>query len=181
MITERDYKVVEFLTTYKIATTDTIAELFYPSIRVAQNRLKTLTEQRLIRRERLAVNNQYTYFIKRPKQFRHALAITDFYRELHSIAIVSFFIIECDYHNIRPDAVFGYHFNGEDKLGILEVELSNKTFDFNKYSDKNLFDEVGTMPVIIINTDKKIKLPKGLPYRFELLNFKYQDIRYHLR
>lgn len=181
MITERDYKVVEFLETYKIAATSTIAKLFYPSIRVAQNRLTELVEHKLIKRDRLSITNEYTYYIKKPKQIRHALAITDFYRELASIAIVNLFVIERNYHNIRPDAIFGYHFCGQDKLGILEVELSNKTFDFSKYADKNLFDDLGVKPVIIINTDKKIKPPKDFPYRVEIINLRYSDFRYHLR
>lgn len=181
MITERDYKVVEFLDTYKIASTNTITKLFYPSTRVAQNRLTELVEHKLIKRERLSVTNHYTYYTRKPKQLRHALAITDFYRELANISKVHMFINECKFNNIIPDAIFGYNFCGEDKLGILEVELSNKTFDFSKYSDKNLFNDFGVQPVIILNTDKKIKPPKGLPYRVDIVNLKYQDLRYHLR
>lgn len=43
------------------------------------------------------------------------------------------FKIEPVIGDIRTDAVFGYKLNGKGYVGVLEVEISNKGFDFKKY------------------------------------------------
>jgi hypothetical protein len=81
MITARDMQVVEFLKEYKAASTATLAKIFYPSLRVCQNRLNELAKAKQVSRIRRGVNTEYVYYIKAPpKQLKHKLLVTDFYR-----------------------------------------------------------------------------------------------------
>lgn len=155
MITTRDYKVIDFLTDFKIARTSTIQELFYPTYRVATQRLNQLANSGVIQRERGSVSLEYCYYINKPKQFRHALILTDFYRELHKIADIKKFIPEPTLGSIRPDAVVGYVLNGESYVSLVEVEISNKGFDNIKYEKFNWESFFDWEPEIIVITNKR--------------------------
>lgn len=133
MITNRDIEVVEFLKEFKVARRDTLLALFYPSLRIAQERLSILTDEKLIKRIRDHNNMQYIYYTKMPEQLKHSLLVTDFYRELRKRSDKVTFKIEPQYGSIRPDAVFGYMEGDKGKIGLLEAEISHKGFDWNKY------------------------------------------------
>lgn len=166
MITTRDMQIVEFLDGYKIANTSTIAELFFPSAEACYKRLQVLSENKVIRRMRDSINNEYLYFHKKiPKQLKHSLLVSSFYRELHRISGVNIlnFKIEPTLGDIRPDAVFAYKYNGKNYLGLLEVEISNKGFNYGKYERfygngdyKSYFP---AMPTVFVVGDN-IKLPE---------------------
>ena len=134
MITTRDLKVVDFVETYKVAHTSTLAKVFFTSDTLYYKRLQEICKNGLLKRYRDSVSNEYIYFKKPPKQLAHSLLVTDFYRELHmkSDEIVNF-KIEPVMVSIRSDAVFGYKYNGRNYLGLLEVEISHKGFDYGKY------------------------------------------------
>lgn len=133
MITTRDTEIIDFISEYKVASTATIAEIMFPSLSACQKRLKVLHDNKQINRIRDNINSQYIYFTKQPKQLRHSILVTDFYRELHRLAEVVSFKREPILGDIRPDAVFGYRFNGRGYIGLLEVEISNKGFNIGKY------------------------------------------------
>lgn len=154
MLTTRDNDVVEFLNEYKIASTDTISEILFPSLSACQKRLKVLSDNQKVFRMRDSINQQYLYYTKKPKQLKHSLLVTDFYRELSKRAYVRSFIIERQFDYIRPDSVFAY--NGY--LAFLEVEISHKGLDIVKYERfKNSLDYKKFFPVfpkIFVVTDK---------------------------
>ncbi|MDU6263737.1 MAG: hypothetical protein E6600_04475 [Anaerocolumna aminovalerica] len=170
MLTTRDVEIKDFLDNYKVATTSTIAHFFFPSQWAAYKRLKYLVDHKQIKRIRDSINNEYMYFAKRPKQLRHSLLVTEFYREFSNQYQVVNFKIEPVLRNIRPDAVFGYVKNGKNYIGLLEVEISNKGFNFNKYEKfyssyeyKNYFP---VMPNIFIVTDKNItRINNNIKYK----------------
>ncbi|MEA5057792.1 MAG: hypothetical protein VB047_09585 [Anaerotignum propionicum] len=183
MITDRDYEVIEFLKSYKVASTDTISELFYEGkLRTAQHRLKSLVDKKQIKRSREAVNNQYIYYIKKPVHLRHSLLITDFYRELHKYSSsVVFFTREPDICGKRPDAVFGYRINGYECLGLLEVEISNKGFDRDKYCNTKFLNFFPIAPkLFIISNQKKIK-KDGLLCACSVCTTSLLDLKFCLR
>lgn len=163
-MTRRDYDIIEFLRYYKVASTDTLHHFFFhkSSLRMCQNRLKILTEKQVIGRARETINNQFLYFIRCPAQLRHALLVTDFYRELSKLCYVPAFKIEPTLGRIRPDALFGYTYNGKNQLGILEVEISHKGFNYAKYKD---FDykshDLPVMPRVFVVGDK-VKKQDGI-------------------
>jgi hypothetical protein len=83
MLTSRDHEVIEFVKTFKIARTDTIKELFFPSLSACQKRLKSIYEQKELYRVRDVLTKDYLYYLSKPTQLKHSLLLSDFYRELH--------------------------------------------------------------------------------------------------
>ena len=161
MITYRDNDVIKFIQDFKAATTDTIAELFYPSLRVAQRRLRTLAEHGELKREREHFTMQYYYYTKKPKQLRHRLIITNFYRELSKIAEIVRFDTEVHFGDIRADGMIAYKYKNKAYIALLEAEISNKGVDMGKYEN---FQNTGkykaffpVFPQLIFITDRKIK------------------------
>jgi len=153
-MTRRDYEVIEFIRDYKIASTDTIQQLFFPSLRVCQNRLKILTEKGHLKRTRDSLNNQYVYYIKKPPLFRHSLLVTDFYREMAKICKVEKFKLEPNLEKFRADAAIGYVYNGKNHTILLEVEISHKGFDYKKYEGFNYSKFFPVKPKVIVVGDK---------------------------
>lgn len=175
MLTSRDYKVIEFLERFKIATTSTIAQvLFNGCKRSCQNRLKVLIQEKKIKRIRPNVNADYIYFIKMPKQRKHSLYISEFYGEYAKTHDVYMFVPEVPLTNIRPDAlIITRNGNGYESY-FLEVELSNKGLDYKKYEKYYLsgaWKEVGTpvMPKILVLSKNKVTLPNNLNCKYEFV------------
>lgn len=133
MLTKRDFEIIEFLESYKIATTTVLQYFFFPSLSACQKRLLKLIQCKQIKRARDNITNEYLYYIKKPKQINHSLKVSELYMELSKRYEIKHFKIEVNLGSIRPDAVFGYIENGTSKIGFLEVELSNKEFNQNKY------------------------------------------------
>lgn len=156
-MTSRDYEIIEFVKKFGIASTSTIQQEFFPSLSSCQKRLKVIYDEHRLRRSRDVINSEYVYFSRRPKQFRHSLLVSDFYRELSKIATVPVFNIEPEYGDIRPDASFGYEIGNKKYLGLLEVEISNKGFDSFKYTKLIANDQYReyfpVMPAVFLVSD----------------------------
>ena len=173
MLTTRDKEIMDFLIDYKIASTSTIAELFFPSVEACYKRLQVLVRNKVVRRMRDSINNEYLYYHKKlPRQLKHSLLVTDFYRELHKKAEIFSFKIEPVLDNIRPDAIFAYRYKGKNYLGLLEVEISNKGFDYGKYERfystevyKNYFP---VMPTVFVVGDR-VKIPEELNVEYLII------------
>lgn len=133
MLTSRDFEIIEFLSTYKVASTTVLHYFFFPSLSACQKRLLRLIKGKHIKRARDSISNEYFYYLKKPKQVNHSLKITELYMELSKKYLIKHFKIEVPIGSIRPDAIFGYVENSIPKIGMLEVELSNKEFDRKKY------------------------------------------------
>ncbi len=160
MITKRDQRVIEYIEKFKVATTDTIAELFYPSIKVAQRRLREIAESKLLKRDRDHFTAQYYYYTKKNNQLRHSLLLTDFYRELNKIATIEHFDNEFVIGELRADGLVVYKINGTAYVAFVEVQIANTPVDIAKYEKlhksttyKNFFP---VFPLIIAITNKKI-------------------------
>ncbi|MEG0693002.1 MAG: hypothetical protein RR444_07960, partial [Oscillospiraceae bacterium] len=73
---------------------------------------------------------------------------------LSKICVVANYKLEPTLGSIRPDALFGYRYNNKNYIGLLEVEISNKGFDINKYlrfySSKEYQSYLPAMPKIFI-------------------------------
>ncbi|WP_193774795.1 hypothetical protein [Vallitalea guaymasensis] len=161
--------MIEFIEEFRVANTSTICELFYPSLRVAQIRLKKMTELQELKRHRYYYTNEYIYYKKRNNQLRHDLILTNFYRELNRISKVIRFDKEFDkIKGIRPDGFIVYSVNGLNYIAFVEVEISKKGLDLEKY--KRLYlgceykEHLPVFPLIIIITNNKIKekIPFGI-------------------
>lgn len=158
MVTKRDAQVLQFITDLKVAKTSTLQEIFFPSYLMTARRLNILTRIGEIQRERDGWSSEYVYYInkQRPKQFRHALLLSDFYRELHKIAEIKKFKAEPNLGDIRPDAIIGFNLNGTNRLALVEIEISNKGFNYAKYDKFDWKEFFPVEPEIIIVSDKKL-------------------------
>jgi len=114
-------------------------------------------ESHELRRERDGWSSEYVYFVSKPKQFRHALLLTDFYTILHKQAEIKKFIIEPKLDNIRPDAIAGYVKNGQSHIAFVEVEISNKGFDAAKYRAFDWHRHFPIQPELIVITDHTVQ------------------------
>lgn len=133
MLTSRDFEIIEFITKYKAANTTTLQYFFFPSLSACQKRLLTLVQLKQLKRARDSITNEFIYYIKKPKQLMHTVKVAELYAELSRKYKIVHFKTEVKLSSIRPDAVFGYIENNTNKIGMLEVELSNKEFDKKKY------------------------------------------------
>lgn len=177
-MTSRDYEIIEFVKKFGIASTSTIQQEFFPSLSACQKRLKTISDSNGLKRSRNIVSAEYVYFSHRPKQFRHSLLVSDFYREMSRFAAIPVFNIEPTYGDIRPDASFGYELNNKKYLGLLEVEISNKGFDSFKYKKlfandnyKNFFP---VMPTVFLVSDN-VKL-FNYPFNVVQINTDFSNL-----
>jgi hypothetical protein len=110
------------------------------------------------------MNNDYLYYIKRPYGVMHDFLCTEFYRELSIHSKVLQFAIDRQLGKIRPDAIFAFKIGDRQCLGCLEVELSHKGFDFDKYEEfyktgafKEFFPVMPTVYIV-----GKVKPPKSM-------------------
>lgn len=160
---DRDIKLIEFLKSNKVATTETISHIFFNgSIRATQNRLKKLVDSGHLKAFRPDILSQNIYYkTKKPSSYKHALKVTEFIAELHKLGIEILKIktpFKCG--NLIADSVLVVKVNGEVKIIWLEVELT-KFFNLTKYEDlyysrawREVLPSFGS---IVVVTDKKVK------------------------
>lgn len=163
MITNRDKEVINFIDSFKVATTQTIADLFYPNVKIAQRRLRILTDHKQLKRDREHFTSQYYYYIAKPKQIRHCLLLTQFYSKASKLMSIEYFDNEFSYfEEIRPDGFMAGVYKEKNEIYFVEVEISN-TPDVEKYEKLylsgrwNIFPK---FPTVIFITDKKVRVSK---------------------
>ncbi len=167
MITKRDKAVLDFIEKFRVASTSTLEVLFYPSPRVAQRRLSVLVDHGELNRDRDHFTYEYLYYIKKPRQLRHALLLTDLYREMVKVGIeIVNFDNEVTLEDIRADGLVAYRLNEKNFIAFAEIQISNTPLDIDKYlkflrSDKykNYFP---VFPLIIAVTNKKVSQTRDI-------------------
>ncbi|WP_099192258.1 hypothetical protein [Tepidibacter mesophilus] len=166
-ITKRDQLMLDFLKEVKIAKTFTLSDMFYPSLRVAQRRLKTLYDNKVIKRYREYVGQEYIYYIDRkPNQTKHSLLLTDFIRELNKINNIEIIKVkkELTLSNVRADGFVAFKYNENTYIACIEIEISNNKFNTKKYEELYLSQDykkyLPTFPIILGITNKKIESSK---------------------
>lgn len=168
---ERDRKIIEFIDHFQSARTSTIHELFFikkdgkhTSTRMTRERLNSLVKDKQLKCDREHINKQYYYYLsgrKPTSQLKHTLLITDFYRELHKLSNVKVKAFsKVEINEIIPDAIGLFTINDLPVYFFLEVEISNKKFDIDKYirfKYKKEYELLGLdhMPTLIVVTNKR--------------------------
>jgi hypothetical protein len=180
MLTRRDLDIINFLEEYRIASTSTLKTLFFPSLSACQKRMKTLNDNSKVKRARMTMNYDYLYYVNKPKKVMHDLLVTEFYNHIIDQSKVLQFRIDKELGKIRPDAIFAFEKNGRQQLGLLEVEISHKGFDYEKYETfyktaayKNWFPIMPTVYVVCQNA----KIPKDTPIKFIKCNPDLSDLK----
>lgn len=138
MITERDWKVVEFVSKIPCYS-DTIKKLFYPSKCVANRRLTYLHDYLYIRRSRHGANDKYFYYIKRePSQKKHLDLLARTYlwliKEGYKVEILT---VQTQIGKIRPDMTVNLERNGKKVLLAVEIQRMFDSEKIKKYEESD--------------------------------------------
>ena len=179
-MTDRDFKILELLTSIRYATTRQIRDTIFPNLNpsVCYKRLNYLTSNKLIYRKYFNLggnSNSYVYYLDRPPKksiIKHELLISQFIVELSKLELD---ILEVGkgqiYRGIKPDLMVRIRTKaGKERMIFLEVQLS-KHDCVSKYF--NLY-EGDTPAILYIVTNNKIEPPqiRGMRVIIDTLDFK---------
>lgn len=166
MYTERDQQIISYLETFKVATTSTLVSLFFSCYRYGAERLALLAKRGDVTRARcLGDSYDYVYYLgRRPKQLIHSLLLTEFHRELSTIARVIKIVPEYTCGHVRADGFVAFELRGQKMIAFVEVQTRNQGLDTAKYRQLLLSgDWKGHFPVfplvIGVTNQQKIKAP----------------------
>ena len=179
-MTDRDFKILQLLTSIRYATTRQIRDTIFPNLNpsVCYKRLNYLTSNKLIYRKYFNLggnSNSYVYYLDRPPKksiIKHELLISQFIVELSKLELD---ILEVSkgqiYRGIKPDLIVRIRTKaGKERMIFLEIQLSKHNC-INKYF--NLYK--GDIPAILyVATNNKIESPQIREMRVIIddLNFK---------
>lgn len=162
MINDVDCKVLQFIDEFKVARFKTLSSLYYSSDNTARRRLKQLVDCKELKRDRHSFIDEYIYFKKQGKQMTHDLLLTDYYYELNNRTKIAAFYKEfTKIDGIRPDAFVAYTESYQNKLAFIEIEISNKGLDLEKYYRAYTLGDyrrvLPAFPKIVVITNKNYK------------------------
>lgn len=168
-MTSRDMEIIDFVSEYKIATTSVLCHFFFNSIHSCYKVLNRLTKEGHIKRIKViegSQNSEYAYYIKKPPcQFKHSLTLIEFYSKWDKKEKVTKFESQVKLGSIIPDAIM----ECDQKVYLLEIELSNKGFNYMKYEKfyiseeyKNYFNK---MPTVLVYGNANIPSNTLVKYR----------------
>lgn len=179
-MTDRDFKILQLLTSIRYATTRQIQEIIFPTVNksVCYKRLSYLINNKMIYRKYFNLggnSNSYVYYLDKPPKksiIKHELLISQFLVELTKLGLD---ILEVGkgqiYRGIRPDLIARIRTKaGKERMIFLEVQLSRHNC-IEKYY--NLYD--GEIPAILyIATNNKVDPPqiRGMRCVIDTLDFK---------
>jgi len=204
MLTKRDYQISDWLAKLKAAQTNHVAEYFwepnkkYPNIQ-ARRRLNKIYANRYrdsripnIKKDRIHINMQYTYYTCNKKQIEHQLQLTNFMVELKKILKYDipshWWNTEYSIEDIKADMILRIY---TEHYFFIESHNKSDKFDFQKYDklylrkryDKFYKDLLGYVPKekkfpkVIIITDKKLNFPMYTEVKFIQLKSDCSNIR----
>ena len=176
-LTDRDKRIINFVSNVGICNTNTIYALFYEgvSLRNCQLRLSKLVEGKQLKRWRNEINSQYYYYIGiKPKQYLHKSLFGSTLAYLKSNGYqVTEYQTPCKLANIISDGVI----LANGKYYLIEVELS-KYLDVDKYNkfyfSRGYKELCNYMPSIIVVSDKKI--PNGLNRNIKVIHYTINQV-----
>lgn len=176
VITDRDKDIIQFLKDFKVATTTTIADIYFnSSLRPCQRRLKYLAEHGHIKSyQENIITEKIHYVRKKPVNLKHALILSEFIAKLkiNNIEILKY-KVPYKIDNVIADAFIAIRVNNQNYIYFVEVE-NTKKFDLDKYeklyysrSWKSVFP---ILPEVIVITDKPVSDSKIIKIRKIKLN-----------
>ena len=176
MILERDEKMLEWLSQFKMATPTQINHLFYNNSDACYRRLRKLHEDKIIKRFKNTVGLGWVYCTeaaRSTKQLQHCLTRNDFYIKLLESSEIKDVLVGRKYAHIIPDGYFKVVHEGVLYRFLLEVETERNAHAINidKYNNYFLSDwkkDFAAKPMVIYVTNKKI--PKKCSFNYKILD-----------
>lgn len=167
--------------------------------RIAQRRLKVLTDKKVIKRDRISIDEPYFYYIDRkPGQVEHVLGVSWIYTWVR-MTLTNMEKLHCferevkAYKIVRPDAFMGvkHLLTGNLSFYFMEFDMAESGNDFDKVAKYNTlyssegFSHAWWVPlskrfpaVVVVTTGNKERIKErvkaentnGLEFRIYTLN-----------
>lgn len=168
-MTSREYDIIEFIQKYRVVTTSTLCHFFFKSINSCYKVTHRMFVDGHIKRMKLIENNQNSEFIyyinKPPQQLKHMVTITNFMAKWDNKYGIQDFDVQRKLGSIIPDAIM----LSNNQLYIVEIELSNKGFNYYKYekffTSNEYLDYFNYMPTVLIYGKASIPSNTNVNYR----------------
>lgn len=162
ILRNRDRAVLEFIEICP-TTSYIIQSLFFPSKQTCQRRLNILHDEKLVKRFRSHISENYLYYMdSKPKQVEHTLYLSRLYAywSLQNYRVLKF-KREIILGDIRPDAIAVIKGPGGLKTYLVEVEISNNPISkkikaYQDFYENDCMELLGVKPVLLFITNKKI-------------------------
>lgn len=162
LLNDRDRAVLNFIDMCP-SNSFIVQKLFFPSLQTAQRRLNKMYDDKLIKRFRSSISENYIYYTdKKPKQVEHTLYLSKLYTYWRSQKWeILKFKREIVLGNIRPDAIAIINRDNEITTYLVEVEISNnpigkKLKAYEEFYISDCMELLGCRPIILFITNKKI-------------------------
>ncbi len=159
-LTQRDISAIDFINTYRVATTMTLTDYIYNNYNVGTRRLKRLVDEGYLLRERIS-SGEWVYYTQRNKCIMNDLMITNCIVGLLKKGVeVERIVYDKKVEKLLIDAVVGCSYNNNKFVLLIESELI-KTFNKVKY-DKlfkgDLYkDYFPIKPIVVVIDNKPIE------------------------
>ena len=164
-MTDRDYKIIEFIKEFKIVSSSTIARLYFPSLATAERRLKKLVDHRKLFRTRDNIISEYIYYIKKPTNLKHCILIADVYSKLATNKNIQLIKYKREYEikfrgkTLRTDLMAVIKSDNKLIPVLIEIDLT-KSYS-NKYDEyinsKYYQQKFPIVPVIVVISNRTPK------------------------
>ena len=188
-MTDRDMRILEFLTQVRIATTKQIQEVFFKELHhsICYRRLKYLVDCKLVKRTYFNIGdcvNAYVYYLdKKPskKNLKHDLLITEFAVNLKR---QGFNLLEFErtpiMANIVPDAIVSFERpkHQDIKKIFLEVQLSSHDCITKYYNIKSKVNKDIPNTLYIVS-DKKISIHELKDLRVVIDGIDFKKLKFY--
>lgn len=164
-MTDRDYKIIEFIKEFKIVSTTTIARLYFPSLATAERRLKKLVEHKKLLRTRDNIISEYVYYTKKPTNIKHSLMIADIYSKLATNKDIQLIKYKREYEikfrakTLKTDLMAVIKSNNKLVPILIEIDLTKAYKDkYTEYINSKYYQQKFPMiPVIVVISNRTPK------------------------
>lgn len=165
-MTNRDFKIIDFIKEFKCVSTTTIARLYFPSLATAERRLKKLVENKKLLRARDNIISEYVYYIKKPTNLKHCILIAEVYSKLATNKDIQLIKYKREYEikfrakTLRTDLMAVIRTKDNKLVPILiEIDLTKSYKDkYTEYiNSKHYQQKFPMIPVIVVVSNRTPK------------------------
>lgn len=163
-LTERDISVVDFINTYKAATTKMLVDLVYSNYNVGTRRLKMLVDEGYLKRSRIATG-EWLYHSDSDVMLLKNLIITKFAVSLMGRGITIGDVYYGKYiDDTLVDAQIIIRYKDKEYMLLIESEIIGS---FNRYKYDKLYENNKTIkgytPVVVVIDNKPVDTEAPYP------------------